>query len=523
MNPRFLDTYDTSMEETIKPKGNQRARGIFDDMRKEVEMTYMPSPPRSGQMSTSSTFDSAPMPTGNYLNLSNANLDFLKNEQQNNGLQYSPMSSNMSSNLSYNSSPEAPQTAMFDNFIQQPSLDAAPMSFSEPSKHPLPDSPQRSVHRRSESVDSINIDETVTDTGITIDDIATFIQGPDPIDGKWLCLYPECRKRFGRKENIKSHVQTHLGDRQFQCPHCKKCFVRQHDLKRHAKIHSGVKPYPCQCGNSFARHDALTRHRQRGMCIGAFEGVVKKTVKRGRPRKNRPDDEDRLAKSSRTRSKNKNMSSSSSTTSCSESGGGQSPRSDIDVLDDKPFADYDFTQSSAVSGMDGGSFEFSQPQSPRPVQGVSPQAIHAHSPSAYSTHSHVSSHHSQHSQRSQHRGSISESIHLPSHPASPAKSVHSYHSPPGLCESSSSPAASQNYYDIDTSSQHGDHMNLNISLANISEHEDEMFLEAFSTANTGDMTSLERDISMGKFDDAFANTSGDDLFRNNDDYLFGSP
>lgn len=517
MNPRFLDTYDTSMEETVKPKSNQRARGIFDDMRKEAEMSYMPSPPRSGQMSTSSSFDSAPMPTGNYLNLSNANLDFLKNEQQNDGLQYSPLSSNMSSNLSYNSSPEVPQQAMFDTFVNQPTLEATSMSFSEPATHPLPDSPTRSVHRRSESICSINLDETVTDTGITIDDIATFIQGPDPVDGKWLCLYPECKKRFGRKENIKSHVQTHLGDRQFQCPHCKKCFVRQHDLKRHAKIHSGVKPYPCQCGNSFARHDALTRHRQRGMCIGAFEGVVKKQVKRGRPRKNRPDDEDRLAKSSRTRSKNKNTSSSSSTTSCSESGG-QSPRSDIDILDDKPFGDYDFTQSS--SGMDGGSFEFSQHQSPGPVHGVSPQAIQAHSPSAYSTHSHVSSH------PSQHRGSISESFHLPSHPASPAKSVHSYHSPPGLCESSSSPAASQNYYDLDTSSQHGDHMAMNLSsLANISEHEDEMFLEAFATANNGDMTSLERDpdLLMGKFDDAFANTSGDDLFRNNEDVFFGSP
>lgn len=515
MNPRFLDTYDTSMEETIKPKSSQRARGVFDDMRKEAEMAYMPTPPRSSQMPTSSTFDSAPMPSGNYLNLSNANLDFMKNEGQNE-LQYSPVS-HVSSNLSYNSSPEAPQMAMFDPFVNQPKLEAAPMSmqFQGSPAHglPVPDSPTRSTHRRSESVCSINLEESVTDTGITIDDIATFIQGPDLVDGKWLCLYPECNKRFGRKENIKSHVQTHLGDRQYQCPHCKKCFVRQHDLKRHAKIHSGVKPYPCQCGNSFARHDALTRHRQRGMCIGAFEGVVKKTVKRGRPRKNRPDNEDRLAKSSRTRSKNKAMSSSSSTTDCSESGG-QSPRSEADVLDDKPFGDYDFSQSSA--GLDGGSFHFSQPQSPGPVHGVSPQVIQAHSPSAFSNHSHVSSHH---------RGSISESIHLPSHPASPAKSVHSYHSPPGLCESSSSPAASH-YYDLETSSQHGDQLNMNLSsLANISEHDDEMFLEAFAAARSSEMTTLERDpdLLMGKFEDAFANTSGDDLFRNNEDMFFGSP
>jgi regulatory protein SWI5 len=453
------------------------------------------------------------MPTANFMNMSNLNLELMKHDNQFRSSQCSPVSSS----LSYNSSPEATQHAMFgDPFANQPTLEAPIMSYPELGSHglPIPDSPvQSSPHRRSESISSINIDESITDTGITIDDIAGFIQGPDPLDGKWICLYPDCKKRFGRKENIKSHVQTHLGDRQFQCPHCKKCFVRQHDLKRHAKIHSGVKPYPCQCGNSFARHDALTRHRQRGMCIGAFEGVVKKTVKRGRPRKNRPDNEERLKKSSRTRSKNKAMSSASSTTGCSESNGGSSPRSDIDILDDKPFGDYEYPQQSVI---DAHSFQYSQPHSPTPNDYVSPQAIQtAHSPSAFSTHSHLS-----------HRGSISESTHLPSHPASPAKSVHSYHSPPGLCESSSSPAASNQYYDLDTGSQVGEEIKFNMSgLTNISEHDDEMFLEAFAAASNSEMTALERDpeLLMGKFDDSFGNVDNDDLFRNSEDVFFGSP
>jgi regulatory protein SWI5 len=521
MNSTFFDSYDTSMEETIKPRNNQRARGIFDDMRKEAEMNSMPSPPRSGQMQTTNAFDSAPMPTGNFMNMTNLNLEFMKNDAEFDGSQYSSASSQISPTLSYHSSPEIAEMAMFgDPFVNKPTLESPAMNYPEPPNcgPPVPSSPvANSPYRRSESVSSINIDESITDTGITIDDIATFISGPDPLDGKWLCLYPECKKRFGRKENIKSHVQTHLGDRQFQCPHCKKCFVRQHDLKRHAKIHSGVKPYPCQCGNSFARHDALTRHRQRGMCIGAFEGVVKKTVKRGRPRKNRPDDEKRLEKSSRTRSKNKAMSSTSSTTGYSESNGGNSPRSDFDVLDDKPFGDYEYSQSSNAVPSD--SFQYSQPESPIPVECVSPQAIQAHSPSAFSTHSHSRSHVSSSSRHN----SISSPQHLPPLPASPAKSVHSYHSPPGLCESSSSPAAS-NYYDIDGISNHGDEMG-KLSLANISECEDEMFLEAFSTGNGGDMTALERDpgLLMGKFDDAFANTASDDLFRSGDDVFFGSP
>ncbi|KAI5302374.1 Ras- protein Rab-35 [Ascosphaera pollenicola] len=161
------------------------------------------------------------------------------------------------------------------------------------------------------------IDASIESTGITLDDIAAYVKEPDSkdrsIDGgkKWTCIYPGCGKKFGRKENIKSHIQTHLGDRQFKCNHCNKCFVRGHDLKRHAKIHTGLKPYPCECGNSFARHDALTRHKQRGMCSGAIRPPVPRTVKRGRPRTrnigtkpaSRPDLAERIEKAQMTREK----------------------------------------------------------------------------------------------------------------------------------------------------------------------------------------------------------------------------
>lgn len=516
MNQRFLENYDTSMEETIKPRPSQRSRGVFEDMRKHAEEDSMPSPPHSAQMPSASTFDSAPMPTGNFMNMNNLNMEFVKNEQQD-GSQYSPVSSN----LSYQSSPEMPQNGMFGNpYANKPLLESEAMMYPDPSSHGLPTTNSQDQHsyRRSESVSSINIEETITDTGITIDDIATFISGPDDNDGKWLCLFPECKKRFGRKENIKSHVQTHLGDRQFQCPHCRKCFVRQHDLKRHAKIHSGVKPYPCQCGNSFARHDALTRHRQRGMCIGAFEGVVKKTVKRGRPRKHRPDNEERIKKSSRTRSKNKTVSSASSTTGYSDSNSAHSPRSDLDdILDDKPFQDYDFTQSSLA---DPCSFQYSQAQSPTNGECLSPQPMQtAHSPSAFSTHSSYQTH----------RASISvASEHLPSQPGSPAKSVHSqYHSPPDLCESSSSPAPSNHYYDLDTN-VNDDFKDLSVlagGLSNISEHDDEMFLEAFAAASNDSMTQLNKssDMMLGKFEDPFSPVDGDEMFHGESDVFFGSP
>ncbi|KAL3426347.1 metallothionein expression activator [Phlyctema vagabunda] len=496
-NRRFMDSYDTSMEETIKPRNNQRARGVFEDMRMAAESNIVPTPPTSTQISTSGSFDSAPMPSGNFMNMNNLNMGLGDYDPT----QYSPSSNNHSPTVSYHSepSPEMSHMQLYpDPFVNRPSLEVSDMMYRSDGLS-LQSSPVQSSHRRSESVTSLNLEESITETGITIDDIATFIQGPDPVDGKWLCLYPECKKRFGRKENIKSHVQTHLGDRQFQCPHCQKCFVRQHDLKRHAKIHTGIKPYPCQCGNSFARHDALTRHRQRGMCIGAFEGVVKKVVKRGRPKKNRPDNEERVSKSSRTRSKNKtkDTSSGSSTSGASDGSYGQSPAADMDILDDKPFEFNDYNQASS-------SYQYSPAHSPQPTHGVSPHDVQSvHSPSAFSNHSHYSNQHES----------------LPSHRGTPDKS---YRSPPGLCDSSSSPAASNKYYDVDVISNHGEDM---ASLTNISEHDEDMFLEAFANSNGNGVSQMENepDLLMAKFDDSFSNANGEDLFRNTEDMFFGSP
>lgn len=210
-----------------------------------------------------------------------------------------------------------------------------------------PSSPNRpSLSPRRMSISDLKLEPgisaSIEETNVTLDDIAQFIEGPMPDDGKWVCKYEDCNKRFGRKENIKSHVQTHLGDRQFRCDHCNKCFVRGHDLKRHAKIHTGTKAYACLCGNAFARHDALTRHRQRGMCIGAFEGVVRKDVKRGRPRKHRPEMDERLDKASRSRRNNQEAANNqlmgfndiyaSSASSCSMSSWGSPPTETMDNL-----------------------------------------------------------------------------------------------------------------------------------------------------------------------------------------------
>ena len=75
-------------------------------------------------------------------------------------------------------------------------------------------------------------------------------------------------------------------------------------MKRHAAIHKDDRPHVCPCGSGFARHDALTRHRQRGMCSGALPGFEKNEEdkpKRGRPKKERPDMDSRTTKSKKAR------------------------------------------------------------------------------------------------------------------------------------------------------------------------------------------------------------------------------
>ncbi|KAL1957960.1 hypothetical protein VTO42DRAFT_5352 [Malbranchea cinnamomea] len=179
-----------------------------------------------------------------------------------------------------------------------PTVGLFPTSHRTANSSPCSSPVKATLTSRPLSIAALNldsgIDASIEHTGITMEDIAAYMEGPDPEDNKWICTYNGCNRRFGRKENIKSHIQTHLGDRQFKCNHCNKCFVRGHDLKRHAKIHTGIRSYPCECGSTFARHDALTRHKQRGMCSGAFEGAVRR-VRRGRPRKGN-EKQDKVAK-----------------------------------------------------------------------------------------------------------------------------------------------------------------------------------------------------------------------------------
>ena len=417
----------------------QRGRSLQSIFEGQITHHDLPSPPGTAPLASSSTFDVAMMPTpglGDFDDLGGDSFDDdLRKPSR------VPVQAASPSASSFQSSPGLPQHGDSED-SERMGRPRVPVRML-PSSQTVPNlssstSPVRAaLSPRRMSISDLNLEPgisaSIKETDVTLDDIAQFIDGPDPEDNKWICKYEGCNKRFGRKENIKSHVQTHLGDRQFKCDHCNKCFVRGHDLKRHAKIHSGAKPYPCLCGNAFARHDALTRHRQRGMCIGAFDGVVKKVIKRGRPRKHRPEMDDRIDKASKTRQRVDERERQQYASSISDSSGSsyQSPPTEtfenLSIRGASSFDDMAFftTDSTDVVGLPPDMFTFTPPASPGFSTGNKPSPVH----------------------RSMTPTDLVSIPEVSSSPLQKPMATVGHHSPPSLCHSSS-PMPEAHLYDF---------------------------------------------------------------------------
>jgi hypothetical protein len=65
-------------------------------------------------------------------------------------------------------------------------------------------------------------------------------------------------KRFAKKQFLKLHLCTHMGEKPYTCDHCDKSFTQLH---KH--YHTGQRPYHCHlCNKSFVTRTVLKAHNK---------------------------------------------------------------------------------------------------------------------------------------------------------------------------------------------------------------------------------------------------------------------
>ncbi|CAG2178439.1 unnamed protein product, partial [Oppiella nova] len=84
----------------------------------------------------------------------------------------------------------------------------------------------------------------------------------------FVCVYPDCGKRFTHKTNLNRHKRLHSGKKPFKCDEkdCGKCFLYKYYLNGHKSIvHSKEKRFHCDykgCDQKFAYKMGLIRHKR---------------------------------------------------------------------------------------------------------------------------------------------------------------------------------------------------------------------------------------------------------------------
>ncbi|KAF9580187.1 small nuclear RNA activating complex, polypeptide 3 [Lunasporangiospora selenospora] len=85
---------------------------------------------------------------------------------------------------------------------------------------------------------------------------------------EYVCEWEGCDRNgrgFGQRQKAMRHIQTHTGDKPYQCQICKKRFSEANIMAQHMRTHTGEKPFKCPepgCGREFSISGALTIHRR---------------------------------------------------------------------------------------------------------------------------------------------------------------------------------------------------------------------------------------------------------------------
>ncbi|RUP22567.1 hypothetical protein BC936DRAFT_139081 [Jimgerdemannia flammicorona] len=84
----------------------------------------------------------------------------------------------------------------------------------------------------------------------------------------YVCNWKGCDRKgrpFTQRQKVMRHIQTHTGDKPYQCNVCQKRFSEANIMTQHMRTHTGEKPFRCpepDCGRQFSISGALTIHRR---------------------------------------------------------------------------------------------------------------------------------------------------------------------------------------------------------------------------------------------------------------------
>ncbi|XP_050506655.1 zinc finger protein 286A-like isoform X2 [Diabrotica virgifera virgifera] len=80
-------------------------------------------------------------------------------------------------------------------------------------------------------------------------------------DKRYRCAM--CEKGFKRRRLLDYHIKAaHTGERPYRCEVCEATFVYPEHFKKHTRIHTGEKPFLCEiCGKAFNSRDNRNAHR----------------------------------------------------------------------------------------------------------------------------------------------------------------------------------------------------------------------------------------------------------------------
>ncbi|KAI9008138.1 hypothetical protein BC832DRAFT_530221 [Gaertneriomyces semiglobifer] len=86
---------------------------------------------------------------------------------------------------------------------------------------------------------------------------------------EYICCWENCERKgkpFNQRQKVMRHIQTHTGDKPYQCTICKQRFSESGIMTQHMRTHTGERPYKCPedgCAKQFAIPGALTIHKRK--------------------------------------------------------------------------------------------------------------------------------------------------------------------------------------------------------------------------------------------------------------------